>query len=472
MAKTTTEKFNVAKVKNGMNTIENHFSAFQETVKAVNSFVETNVNASLASSAFGNLGNKLLQIWNHNSATFQDFYDNFDNWSQVVAIISTNNNQFAVDAKATYRDNAGTLDGVKEARDHVSKSNGLSNVAQTAGFNTLSSAARSILDSAYRMKTEKTTDNNIYSGKTVSYTDASGNKIEKYYDEYGNYRGRKVTDANGNITYYNEKGEKVDKLMTKEEYQEWKEKMLEELEKSNKNYLEHLDQLKYGSYKQYTFTASNGLTITYNLYLPDYGQEVEGLPTIMYMHGGGSNNSISSLNSHGLSKYVNSKDVTPEGIVIIPFIKDFTDSRNLQALKELTDNVVANNNGDKNKISVSGHSYGAITTYRLVKKYPNYYAAAIPISGWDKVDEGVVGTKVWAFHGAHDATSGNCSASGQQSIVKQIQNYGGTATIHIYENRGHGYTQDDTYGGATYVSPDGTTVTPLEWAFRQSREEV
>ncbi len=465
-----TEKFNVAKVKNQMQTIENHFSAFQETMKSINSYVETNVNASLASSAYGSLGGKLLSIWNNNASTFQDFYDNFDNWSQVVAIISANNNQFAVDAKATYRDNAGTLDGVKEARDFVSKSNGLSNVAKESGFSTLGGAARSILDNAYRMKTQKITDNNIYDGKTISYTDAAGNKIERYYDEEGKYMGRKETDPSGKVTYYDDKGQKVDKLMTKEEYQEYKKKKQEELEKDQKNYLEHLDKLKYGSYKQHKFTASNGLTITYDLYLPDYGQEVDGLPTMMYMHGGGSNNSISGLNSHGLSMYVNKKKVTPEGIVIIPFIKDFTDKRNLQALKELTDSVVKNNHGDPNKISVSGHSYGAITTYRLVKKYPNYYAAAIPISGWDNVDEGVVGTKVWAFHGAHDAPHGNCSASGQKTIVKKIQSYGGTATIHIYENRGHGYTQDDTYGGATYVSPDGTTVTPLEWAFRQSRE--
>ena len=73
------------------------------------------------------------------------------------------------------------------------------------------------------MKTEKTKTNNIYEGKTVFYTDASGNKIEKYYDEYGNYRGRKVTDTKGNVTYYDAKGNKVDKLMTAEEYQEWKE---------------------------------------------------------------------------------------------------------------------------------------------------------------------------------------------------------------------------------------------------------
>ena len=46
------EKFNVPKVRNGMTIIENHFAAFQETMKSINSFIETNVNASLGSSAY------------------------------------------------------------------------------------------------------------------------------------------------------------------------------------------------------------------------------------------------------------------------------------------------------------------------------------------------------------------------------------------------------------------------------------
>ncbi len=463
------EKFNILKVKNKMGIIENHFAAFQETMKSINSFIETNVNASVASSVFGDLGSKLINIWNHNASTFQDFYDNFDNWAQVVAIISANNNQFAVEAQATYRDNAGTLDGVKEAREFVSKSNGLSNVANTSGFNTLDSDARSILDSAYRMKTQKITNNNIYDGKTISYTDAAGNKIEKYYDEEGNYIGRKETDTKGTVTYYDSKGNKVDKLMTKEEYQEYKRKKQEELEKNQKDYMEHLKDLKYGSYKEHSFTASNGLTIKYDLYLPDYGTEVEGLPTMMYMHGGGSNNGDSVLNAIGLSKFIHDKKVTPEGIVIVPLIKNFTDKRYLQALKELTDHVVAENKGNPKKISVSGHSYGGITTYRLVNAYPDYYAAAIPISGWDAVNPNATGTKIWAFHGAGDNGNGQCSISGQKQKIAQFQSYGGTATLHVYQNRGHGYTQNDTYGGATYVSPDGTTVSPLEWAFRQER---
>ena len=43
----------------------------------------------------------------------------------------------------------------------IKKNNGLDNISQASGFGLMSSAARSILDNAFRMKTEKTKTNNI-----------------------------------------------------------------------------------------------------------------------------------------------------------------------------------------------------------------------------------------------------------------------------------------------------------------------
>ena len=232
------EKFDVVQVTVKMRTIDDLFAAFADTLDKINAFVESNVNASLASSAYGDLGAKLLNIWNYNSATFGDFHENFDNWSKVVAIITANNSKFAVDAQATYRDNVGTLDGVKEARDFISKSNGLANVSTTEGFNSLSSDARSVLDSAYRAITEKTKKNNTYGGKTITYTDADGKKVSIYYDEEGILVGKKVGDQ-----YYNDKGVKVDGLPSAskhaEEKQEKIDKAKEEDEKRKSGILDY-----------------------------------------------------------------------------------------------------------------------------------------------------------------------------------------------------------------------------------------
>ncbi len=225
------EKFSVTNVRSKMATIENYFSDFADTLSEINAFIQGNVNASVASSVFGDLGGKLLAIWDHNASTFNDFHENFDNWAQVVAIIGANNNQFAVEALATYRDSAGTLDGVKEARTLISKNNGIDNISSASDFGTLSSDARSVLDFLFRAKTRKVTDKNEYDGKTISYTDADGNEIEIYYDSDHNLVGRKVKDKDGKETYYDSKDKKVDKLITGEEYKAEKKKK-EEAEKA------------------------------------------------------------------------------------------------------------------------------------------------------------------------------------------------------------------------------------------------
>ena len=109
---------------------------------------------------------------------------------------------------------------VKEAREIVKKNEGLDNIAKATGFGLLSSNARSVLDFAYMAKTEKTSKNNIYGGNTTVYTDATGNKIEIYYDKDGYLVGRKVNDKNGSVTYYDKNNKKVDKLPTAKEYED------------------------------------------------------------------------------------------------------------------------------------------------------------------------------------------------------------------------------------------------------------
>ena len=216
------ELFNANMVGYKMNIIEGYFAAFSDTINQINSFVEVNVNASLASSAYGELGGRLLAVWENNSSTFSDFHDNFETWSQVVAVISANNKSFAVEAQDTYRDNSGTLDGVQKARDLVSKNNGVANISQARGFDELSNDAREVLDGAARADTMTTKTGNKYGGKTITYTDAAGKKVSIYYDEEGILVGKKVGDQ-----YYNSKGVKVDGLPSASKHAEEKQEAID-----------------------------------------------------------------------------------------------------------------------------------------------------------------------------------------------------------------------------------------------------
>ena len=227
----------------------------------------------------------------------------------------------------------------------------------------------------------------------------------------------------------------------------------------------------YGSLTEHTYKAPNGLTFNYYLYIPNYGQaegtSVTGLPVMLYMHGGGNNNGYGVVLQRGLAKELNEKNINPSGIVIIPHIKNFSDSRNTEALKSLVDDVVSTYKADSNRISVSGHSNGAITTYKLINQYPNYFAAAIPISGFQQVTDAFKYTKVWAFNGEYD-NGKYTSNSGASKAVQQINSIGGVAKLYTYKGYGHSYVQDFTYE-REFESPDGDTVAPIEWAMRQTK---
>ena len=134
---------------------------------------------------------------------------------------------------------------------------------------------------------------------------------------------------------------------------------------ANSSYLSLLPQLKFGKLQKKTYKASNGVKLTYMIYVPDYGEEVEGLPINMYMHGSGTGqNDVSRLTRSGLGRFIADKNLKPSGIVLLPFAttgSDYGSKAFRDALAELPLKVADEYKADKNKISLSGHSYGAIT---------------------------------------------------------------------------------------------------------------
>ena len=237
---------------------------------------------------------------------------------------------------------------------------------------------------------------------------------------------------------------------------------------TSNDYLAYIDALQYGTFEPAEFTASNGLTVKYWLYVPDYGQEVENLPVMLYMHGGSTHQNVSPQDAirYGLSSKIANKELTPSGIVIIPAVTDFTE-RGQIALKELTDHVVETNPIDPNKISVSGHSYGGITAYNLINRYPDYFSCCVAISGGANVTDAFKGMKDWSFNGTYENGTSWTSYQHGQNAVKAINEIGGEAYLTPLKT-GHAGTNKDTYGHK-YMSPDGIEENPLDWAFRQEK---
>ena len=91
---------------------------------------------------------------------------------------------------------------------------------------------------------------------------------------------------------------------------------------------------------------------------------------------------------------------------------------------------------DKSRLYVAGNSLGAYGVWHFLGKYPDTFAAAIPISGEGDLDRApeMVNTAVWAFHGKKDI---NVPVSGSREMIEAIRLAGGNPLYTEYPDADH-----------------------------------
>jgi len=91
---------------------------------------------------------------------------------------------------------------------------------------------------------------------------------------------------------------------------------------------------------------------------------------------------------------------------------------------------------DEKRIYVIGLSMGGFGTWDLISRFPNKFAAAVPICGGG--DENYANTikniPIWAFHGLKDKA---VKVSRSQNMIAAIKKGGGSAKYTEYPNLGH-----------------------------------
>ncbi len=237
------------------------------------------------------------------------------------------------------------------------------------------------------------------------------------------------------------------------------------------DYSEMKAKLTGGTFERRYYKASNGIRVQYYIFVPDYGGEtVQGLPVHLYLHGAGE--SGDGVLNQALPRMLQKKEITPNGIVICPqagtenntfYQKSFQD-----AIIELTQSVVQEYNADPNRVSMSGHSMGAIAGYQILSRYPGVFSAFVPISGRNTEGNNIqnmADVKVWAFHGKLDESVQFYKCS---DVVNSLNAAGGDAYIHVFEDRGHAEVQNLTFR-QEYLDSEGEMINPLDWAFQQTR---
>lgn len=213
--------------------------------------------------------------------------------------------------------------------------------------------------------------------------------------------------------------------------------------------------------EQKSAMLSNGKSMGYWLYKP-YETD-EKMPLVIYLHGkdGCGSNLDRLMKIEGIPQYIDQGKIYPNAIVISPQCptgSSWTNQAN--AVMELIETVVAEQNIDRSRISLTGASLGGIGTFNIAIKNPTYFSAIVPVCGSVSAGKCSVlnNVPVKIYHGTKDTGMG---FSVKDAAVVIAQN-GGNCELNMLEGKGH---------EIRYVYYDDT-FNVLDWMISQQRTDV
>lgn len=186
-----------------------------------------------------------------------------------------------------------------------------------------------------------------------------------------------------------------------------------------------------GNFEAKVFVSSNSDTLRYRELLPENYNPQQKYPLVLFLHGAGERGSDNQAQlTHGSMMFTNpvnrekypaivlipqcpkdyywSFEKRPEGkLDINAFPADYKISPILQAVKDLLDKYIAAGSVDTNRIYIMGLSMGGMGTFDMVCRFPDVFAAAIPICGGvnpERLKTTAGKVKFRIYHGDKDDT--------------------------------------------------------------------
>ncbi len=132
-------------------------------------------------------------------------------------------------------------------------------------------------------------------------------------------------------------------------------------------------------------------------------------------------------------------------------------SKPMELVIALINKMIKDSPIDKNRIYITGLSMGGFGTFDAIERYPNLFAAAVPVCGGGDISkvESIKQIPIWIFHGAEDpAVDSQFSLDMTQALTK--------AGAHP------GFTQYPESGHFSWLAAYSDPLT-MEWMFRQHK---
>ena len=201
---------------------------------------------------------------------------------------------------------------------------------------------------------------------------------------------------------------------------------------------------RFDSYREKAPTVIKGETkgMPYAVLYPEGFKAGEKYPLLVFLHGSGSVGA-------GIDEYLTSNSFFTEiaklDVSEYPFI---TLTPNLddesgwisyyKTLIGMINDIASTPEVDESRVYLMGTSLGGYGTWFLAAKYPERFAAAVPICGGGEASLGakLVDVPIWAFHGELDEA---VPYEDSVNIVNAIKEAGGTdAKLTTFWGVGHG----------------------------------
>jgi len=202
---------------------------------------------------------------------------------------------------------------------------------------------------------------------------------------------------------------------------------------------------------------NGGKSLPYRIYVPENYDPAQELPLVLYLHGSGSRGRDNRAQAPPGSPFLRTL-LSDENLQKYPCIVlapqcpknqrwneavDFDRDRipdNEAAVMGLLEQVCARYPVDSARIYITGVSMGGHGTWGMLRAYPDYFAAGVPICGGGDLKSArlLLDIPIWAFHGALDDV---VPAELNRDMAEAMQAMGGNVKYTEYPEEGHGIAE-------------------------------
>jgi predicted peptidase len=188
------------------------------------------------------------------------------------------------------------------------------------------------------------------------------------------------------------------------------------------------------------YKDSDGKEAKYVLFVPHDYKGDEAYPVILFLHGAGeTGNDGKKQASEGLGKAIKKREKDFPAIVVFPQSQKRTWKANSDDGKralEILELVQKEYKTDPKSVYLTGLSMGGYGTWSLAAKYPDKWAAMVPIcGGGDPKDaDKIKGIPCWCFHGDADPA---VKVDRSRDMIEALKKAGSEPKYTEYPGVGH-----------------------------------